>query len=101
MHRALNPYSNKWTIRARITNKTDLRSVNTKNGDCEVFSMDLCDESGEIRATLWREAAVRFYKSVEVGKVRRPVLLPAERCVPPYSSCTVHMWRWCAYSRVA
>ena len=31
--------------------------------------MDLCDESSEIRATLWRDAAVRFHEMIETGKV--------------------------------
>lgn len=66
---ALNPYTNKWTIRVRVVNKSDLRTVTTSKGSTSVFSMDLCDESGEIRASCWREAAERFHALAEVGKV--------------------------------
>jgi len=65
----LNPYKNNWTIKARVMRKEDLRSVSTKSGEMSVFSMDLCDESGEIRASVWREAAVKIYAQVEEGKV--------------------------------
>ncbi|KAL1530907.1 hypothetical protein AB1Y20_001798 [Prymnesium parvum] len=66
---ALNPYSNRWLIKVRVTSKGDLRTFETKTGAMQVFHMDLCDESGEIRATAWREAAEKFFPLIEVGKV--------------------------------
>jgi replication factor A1 len=66
---ALNPYSSKWLIKVRVSHKGDLRTYNSANGQGAFFSMDLCDESGEIRATVWREAADRLFSVVEVGKV--------------------------------
>ena len=52
-----------------MTSKGDLRTCNSKMGELSFFSMDLVDESGEIRATCWREAADRFFPIVEVGKL--------------------------------
>ena len=66
---ALNPYSNRWVIKTRVTSKRDLRTIQTKNGAMQVFDFDMCDESGEIRATAWREAADKFHPLIEVGKV--------------------------------
>eukprot|EP00320_Phaeocystis_rex_P019017 CAMPEP_0119076388 /NCGR_PEP_ID=MMETSP1178-20130426/86431_1 /TAXON_ID=33656 /ORGANISM="unid sp, Strain CCMP2000" /LENGTH=632 /DNA_ID=CAMNT_0007058665 /DNA_START=36 /DNA_END=1934 /DNA_ORIENTATION=+ len=67
---SLAPYSNRWTIKARVISKSELRTYNSaKMGEGKVFSMDICDESGEMRATFWREAAERFYDLIEPGKV--------------------------------
>jgi len=69
---ALNPYNNRWTIKARVISKSDLRSYNSsKMGDGKFFSFDICDESGEMRVMAWREAADRYYNLVEPGKVRQ------------------------------
>jgi replication factor A1 len=64
---ALNPYTNKWQIKARVTNKSDLRTYSSAKGDGSVFSLDLCDESAEIRATAWRDVADRLYSTLDVG----------------------------------
>jgi replication factor A1 len=66
---ALNPYSNKWLIKARVTTKSELKTFDKGNGVTSVFDMTLCDESGEIRATVWREAADKYFNAVEVGSV--------------------------------
>lgn len=67
---SLNPYSNRWTIKARVISKSELRTYNSaKMGEGKLFSMDICDDSGEMRVTLWREAAERYYDLVEPGKV--------------------------------
>lgn len=65
---ALNPYSNRWLIKVRVTNKGEKRTFEGKTGPNQLFNMDLCDESGEIRATVWREAADKYYDMIEVGK---------------------------------
>ena len=48
---ALSPYAHKWTIKARCTNKTDIKTWHNKNGEGKLFSVNLLDESGEIRGT--------------------------------------------------
>ena len=65
---SLNPYSNRWVIKARVNAKSELRTYQSQRGEGSVFSLDLADESAEIRATAWREVADRLYNSVEVGQ---------------------------------
>ncbi|KAK5239217.1 Replication factor A protein 1, partial [Exophiala xenobiotica] len=48
---AISPYSNKWTIKARCTSKSDIKTWHNRNGEGKLFSVNLLDESGEIRAT--------------------------------------------------
>uniref|UniRef100_A0AAQ4PIJ4 Replication protein A subunit n=1 Tax=Gasterosteus aculeatus aculeatus TaxID=481459 RepID=A0AAQ4PIJ4_GASAC len=42
---SLNPYQSKWTIRARVTNKTSIRTWSNSRGDGKLFSMEILDES--------------------------------------------------------
>jgi len=57
---ALSPYAHKWTIRARVTNKTQIKSWHNKNGEGRLFSVNLLDESGEIRATAFSSSNEQF-----------------------------------------
>jgi len=66
---SLTPYQNKWTIKARVTHKSDIRRWSNARGEGHLFSMDLVDESGEIRATAFKEQCDRYYNSTEVNKV--------------------------------
>jgi len=66
---SLTPYQNKWTIKARVTHKGDIRRWSNARGEGHLFSMDLVDESGEIRATAFKEMCDKYYNSTEVGKV--------------------------------
>ncbi|XP_042880445.1 replication protein A 70 kDa DNA-binding subunit-like isoform X2 [Penaeus japonicus] len=65
----LTPYQNKWTIRARVTHKSDLRTWSNSRGTGKLFSMDLLDESGEIRATAFNEQVDKYMDMIEVNKV--------------------------------
>ena len=51
-----------------MINKSELRTFNSAKGEGSVFSIDLADDSGEIRATAWKEMADRMYAQVEVGQ---------------------------------
>uniref|UniRef100_A0A673A4X8 Replication protein A subunit n=1 Tax=Sphaeramia orbicularis TaxID=375764 RepID=A0A673A4X8_9TELE len=42
---SLNPYQSKWTIRARVTNKSSIRTWSNSRGDGKLFSMEIVDES--------------------------------------------------------
>ena len=42
-------FQNKWTIKARVTHKSDIRRWSNARGEGHLFSFDLVDESGEIR----------------------------------------------------
>ncbi|GIX74979.1 replication protein A 70 kDa DNA-binding subunit [Caerostris extrusa] len=65
----LTPYQNKWTIKARVTNKTPVRVYSNSRGEGKVFSVNLLDESGEIKATGFNDAAEKYYDMLEVNKV--------------------------------
>lgn len=66
---SLSPYQNKWVIKARIMSKSIVRSWSNAKGEGKLFSFDMCDESGEIRATAFREQVDKFYEMLEVDKV--------------------------------
>ncbi|KAL8107718.1 hypothetical protein AgCh_024210 [Apium graveolens] len=80
---ALNPYQGRWTIKARVTAKGDLRQYSNQRGEGKVFSFDLLDsDGGEIRATCFNAAADQFYHQIEDGKVyliSKGTLKPAQR----------------------
>lgn len=66
---ALSPYQNKWAIKARVTLKTDIKHWSNARGDGKLFSVNLLDESGEIRATAFNDAVDRFYPVLQENKV--------------------------------
>ncbi|CAK1556348.1 unnamed protein product [Leptosia nina] len=66
---SLSPYQNKWVIKARVMTKSAIRTWSNAKGEGKLFSMDLCDESGEIRATAFRNECDRFYDMIQVDKV--------------------------------
>ncbi|XP_047235672.1 replication protein A 70 kDa DNA-binding subunit-like isoform X2 [Girardinichthys multiradiatus] len=65
----LNPYTSKWTIKARVTKKTEIRNWSNSKGDGKLFSFEIVDESGEIRITAFNNEVDRFFSLVEQGKV--------------------------------
>ncbi|XP_074305633.1 replication protein A 70 kDa DNA-binding subunit C-like, partial [Silene latifolia] len=67
---ALNPYQGRWTIKARVTAKGELRNYNNARGVGKVFSFDLLDsDRGEIQVTCFNAMVDKFYDAIEVGKV--------------------------------
>ncbi|XP_076031483.1 replication protein A 70 isoform X2 [Oratosquilla oratoria] len=66
---SLTPYQNKWTICARVTNKSSIRTWSNSRGEGKLFSMDLLDESGEIKATAFNDQCDKFFDMIEVNKV--------------------------------
>lgn len=66
---ALTPYQNKWVIKARVTSKSAIRKWSNASGEGKLFSFDLCDETGEIRATAFRDHVDKYYDMLEVDKV--------------------------------
>uniref|UniRef100_A0A8D3E0I4 Replication protein A subunit n=1 Tax=Scophthalmus maximus TaxID=52904 RepID=A0A8D3E0I4_SCOMX len=65
----LNPYQSKWTIRARVTNKSNVRTWSNSRGDGKLFSFEIVDESGEIKITAFNNEVDTFFSLVEQGKV--------------------------------
>ena len=66
---SLSPYQNKWVIKARVSNKSSIRTWSNSNGEGKFFIIDLIDESGEIRAKAFRELVDKFYDLIEIDKV--------------------------------
>lgn len=56
----------RWVIKVRVTNKSAVRSWSNSRGEGKLFSMDLMDESGEIRATVFRDLVDKYYDMIEV-----------------------------------
>lgn len=53
-------------IKARVTSKSPVRTWANARGEGKLFSIDLVDESGEIRATAFKEQCDKFYDMIEV-----------------------------------
>ncbi|CAM9133630.1 unnamed protein product [Ectocarpus fasciculatus] len=67
---AINPYQNRWTIKARITKKDDMRTWNNARGTGTLFSIDLLDEDGsEIKGTFFKAEADKWFQILQEGKV--------------------------------
>lgn len=66
---ALSPYQSRWVIKARVISKSNVRTWSNSRGEGKLFSMDLIDESGEIRCTAFRDQCDKFYDMIENGKV--------------------------------
>ena len=66
---ALSPYANKWTIKVRVTSKSDIRTWHKANGEGKLFSVNFLDESGEIRATAFNQQVDQFYDLLQEGSV--------------------------------
>lgn len=64
---ALSPYSHKWTIKARCTSKSDIKTWHNRNGEGKLFSVNLLDDSGEIRATGFNDQCDQLYELFQEG----------------------------------
>ncbi|ERT01611.1 replication factor A1 [Sporothrix schenckii 1099-18] len=65
----LSPYSHKWTIKARVTSKSPIRTWHKASGEGKLFSVNLLDESGEIKATGFNEQCDALYELFQEGSV--------------------------------
>ena len=65
----LNPYQQRFTIKARVTAKGPMRTWNKPTSSGNLFSVDLLDGSGEIRGTFFKEVADKVFPLLEEGKV--------------------------------
>ncbi|KAJ5590100.1 Replication factor A protein 1 [Penicillium hetheringtonii] len=66
---AISPYNNKWTIKARCTSKSNIKTWHNKNGKGKLFSVNLLDDSGEIRATGFNDQCDVLYDLFQEGNV--------------------------------
>ncbi|KAF9024354.1 replication factor-a protein [Hymenopellis radicata] len=65
----LSPYGNSWTIKARCTQKTEMKEWANARGDGKLFSVTLMDETGEIRGTAFNTVAEALYQKFHEDKV--------------------------------
>jgi len=65
----LNPYQNKWSIKARVTNKSGIRTYSNAKGEGKLFSIELIDKSGEIKCTGFNEQCEKFYDLLQIDNV--------------------------------
>jgi len=65
----LNPYNPKWSIKARVTSKSEIREWDKNGSKGKLFSVDLVDDSSEIKATGFQDSVDKFYSLLEVGKI--------------------------------
>lgn len=65
----LSPYAHKWTIKARVTQKSEIKTWAKPNSDGKLFSVNLLDESGEIKATGFNEQCDMLYDVFQEGQV--------------------------------
>lgn len=65
----LSPYAHKWTIKARVTHKSDIRTWHKQNSEGKLFSVNLLDDSGEIKATGFNEQCDMLYETFQEGSV--------------------------------
>lgn len=65
-----------------MTNKSPIRTWSNSRGEGKLFSVDLVDESGEIRATAFKDQCDKFYDLIEINKVLKTFefILPSKAC---------------------
>jgi len=66
----INPFnSNSITLKVKVENKMNVRTYTNAKGEGKMFSVDLVDDSGEIKCTFFNEAVDQYEHMFEVGKV--------------------------------
>jgi replication factor A1 len=63
---SLSPYAHKWTIRARVSRKSPIKSWHNQKGEGRLFSVTFVDEDGEIRATIFSSVGDNFDRWFEL-----------------------------------
>lgn len=62
-------YGGRWTIKARVLTKSDVRKFNNSRGEGQLFKVDLKDQSGEMSATFFGRAVDKYYNMLKCGQV--------------------------------
>lgn len=65
----LSPYQNNWTIKARVTQKSEMKTWSNPRGEGKLFNVTLMDETGEIKATAFNTVADELFSRLEENKV--------------------------------
>mmetsp|Transcript_16132 Transcript_16132/g.37766 ORF Transcript_16132/g.37766 Transcript_16132/m.37766 type:complete len:461 (-) Transcript_16132:54-1436(-) len=65
----ISSYVQRWTIRARVTSKSQIRTFSKGASTGKVFDISLLDaHGGEIRASFFNDAAGEFHERLQTGK---------------------------------
>ena len=85
----------RWTIKARCSQKSDVRRYSNQRGEGRVFSFDLVDkDNGEIRCTGFNDQCDKFHPMIEEGKVytltKGSVRPKRQGNVRPLLACGLH-----------
>ncbi|KAJ3749743.1 hypothetical protein EV360DRAFT_56864, partial [Lentinula raphanica] len=65
----LSPYHTNWTIKARVMQKSELKSYSSARGEGKFFNVTFMDETGQTRATAFNAIADKLYPKLEEHKV--------------------------------
>ena len=58
-----------WIIKAKVTDKSELKTFHNQRGDGSVFSIELLDShGGEIKCSLYNDEAQKWFPKIEIGK---------------------------------
>lgn len=80
---SLNPYQTRWAIKARVTNKSEIKTWRNDRSEGKLFSVDLLDQAGgQIKATMFNDAADKFwpiFQANHVYMIGRGILKMANR----------------------
>jgi replication factor A1 len=63
----LAPSDNECVIKARVANKSEMKTCSNSQGEGKLFSFDLMDETGEIRCTAYRNVADKYFNYLQVS----------------------------------
>lgn len=85
----ISTYIQRWTIKARVTSKSVLRSFSKQNGNGgKVFHVNLLDaEKGEIRASFFGDAAEKYFDKMQQGKCYTLSRGNVRIANPQYNNC--------------
>jgi hypothetical protein len=65
----LSPYQNNWTIKALVTQESDIKTWSNPRGEGKLFNVTFVDDSSKIRGTAFNLVADELYPKLEEGKV--------------------------------
>eukprot|EP00800_Vazella_pourtalesii_P009751 TRINITY_DN2454_c1_g1_i2.p1 TRINITY_DN2454_c1_g1~~TRINITY_DN2454_c1_g1_i2.p1 ORF type:complete len:420 (+),score=4.61 TRINITY_DN2454_c1_g1_i2:88-1260(+) len=65
----LNPYTNNWSVCARVTTKLPMRKWSNSKGEGQVFSFELADSSSIIKVTAFNEFATEYDGKIFLNKI--------------------------------
>lgn len=66
----LNPYSNNWTVKVLVAQKSEIRTWSNQRGEGKFFNVALLDDTGEIRGTCFNSTIIdELHGKLREGKV--------------------------------